>query len=89
MNLPPRSLKDYYRLITEPLSLKKLQKMVKGIYGRNNSGNTTEFKTWSAFEERAKMLWENAYFYNEEGSEIYHLAQDLEVSARTNPSYTW
>ncbi len=26
-----------------------------------------------------KLLWENAYYYNEEGSDIYELAQELEV----------
>ena len=80
INLPPRALKDYYRTVTDPLSLKKLQKLVKGIHGRGDSGSMSDFKTWAAFEERSKLLWTNAYFYNEEGSEIYSLAQDLEVS---------
>lgn len=67
-------------MITEPLSLKKLQKLVKGIQGRGDVGGVSQFKSWAAFEEKAKLLWENAYYYNEEGSEIYELAQDLEVS---------
>lgn len=80
INLPPRALKDYYRMISEPLSLRKLQKMVKGILSRTDTAGVSYFKSWAAFEEKAKLLWENAYFYNEEGSEIYELAQDLEVS---------
>ncbi|KAK0391957.1 hypothetical protein NLU13_1455 [Sarocladium strictum] len=78
INLPPRALKDYYRMISEPLSLRKLQKMVKGTLSRTDTPGVSYFKTWPAFEEKAKLLWENAYYYNEEGSEIYELAQDLE-----------
>ncbi|KAM0477871.1 hypothetical protein ACHAPX_005637 [Trichoderma viride] len=78
INLPPRALRDYYKVITDPLSLKKLQKSVKGVHGRNDATGVSDFKTWSAFEEKSKLLWTNAYFYNEEGSDIYVLAQELE-----------
>ncbi|KAF4898030.1 Chromatin structure-remodeling complex subunit rsc4 [Colletotrichum fructicola] len=77
VNLPPRALKDYYRVIKEPISIKKLQKSVKGVKGRNEATGTSEFKNWAAFEESASLLWKNACFYNEEGSEIYELAQEL------------
>ncbi|PHH91344.1 hypothetical protein CDD83_806 [Cordyceps sp. RAO-2017] len=77
-NLPPRSLRDYYRVVSDPLSLKKLQKMVKGVHGRGDNSGTSDFKSWGAFEEKSKLLWTNAYYYNEEGSEIYELAQELE-----------
>lgn len=66
----------------EPISLKKLQKSVKGVKGRNEATGTSEFKTWAAFEETASLLWKNAFFYNEEGSEIYELGQELEVRAK-------
>lgn len=79
MNLPPRALKDYYKMIQEPLSLKKLQKIVKGVQGRNDATGVSEFKNWAQFAEKAKLLWDNAYYYNEEGSDIYELAQELEV----------
>ncbi|KAG6009131.1 hypothetical protein E4U21_003200 [Claviceps maximensis] len=78
VNLPPRSLRDYYRVISDPLSLKKLQKEIFGVQGRGDPTGISDFKTWNALEERAKLLWSNAYFYNEEGSEIYDLAQELE-----------
>ncbi|OAA62119.1 Bromodomain protein [Cordyceps fumosorosea ARSEF 2679] len=78
VNLPPRALKDYYRIVTDPLSLKKLQKIVKGIQGRGELTGVSELKSWAAFEEKSKLLWTNAYFYNEEGSEIYSLAQELQ-----------
>jgi hypothetical protein len=77
--LPPRSLKDYYEIIAEPLSLKALQKQVRGQHGRNEATGVSDFKTWSQFEDQASLLWKNAYHYNEDGSEIFQLAQELEV----------
>ena len=69
VTLPPRTLKDYYQVIPNPMSLKKLQKLVKG----------SEFKSWAAFEEETSTIWKNAWHYNEDGSEISNLAKDLEV----------
>ncbi|PHH72504.1 hypothetical protein CDD82_5934 [Ophiocordyceps australis] len=82
-NLPPRSLKDYYKVIDDPMSLKKLQKMVKGIHGRNGATGVSVFKGWSAMAEKAKLLWTNAMYYNEEGSEIFELALELQVRRPT------
>lgn len=56
--------------------------MVKGVHGRHGPTGVSEFKSWGAFEEKSKLLWTNAYFYNEEGSEIYELGQELEASSR-------
>lgn len=39
----------------------------------------SHFKNWTAMEEKASLLWSNAFYYNEEGSEIYDLAQELKV----------
>ncbi|WYZ44233.1 hypothetical protein EsH8_VII_000669 [Colletotrichum jinshuiense] len=78
VNLPPRVLKDYYKVVKEPISIKKLQKTVKGVRGRNEATGTSEFKNWGVFEEASSLLWKNAFFYNEEGSEIYELAQELQ-----------
>lgn len=61
------------------MSLNRLQKMVKGIHGRNGSKGVTDLKTWAAFEENASLLWENAFYFNEEGSQIYKLAEELKV----------
>lgn len=74
-------------MITDPMSLKKLQKAVKGKHGRNDATGISEFKSWTAFEEKSKLLWTNAYYYNEEGSDIYVLAQDLEVGFDIYPSF--
>ncbi|KXH48342.1 hypothetical protein CSIM01_10289 [Colletotrichum simmondsii] len=78
INLPPRVLKDYYRVVKDPMSLRKLQKATKGIHGRNEATGVTDFKNWAAFEEAASLLWDNAKYYNEEGSEIYELARELQ-----------
>lgn len=77
INLPPRSFKDYFAVITSPLSLKGLQKLVKGIHGRQAATGISDFKSWAAFEEKASLLWTNAHFYNEDGSEIHTLATEL------------
>jgi hypothetical protein len=77
--LPARTYKDYFAVITSPLSLKGLQKLVKGIHGRQPATGVSDFKSWAAFEEKASLLWTNAHFYNEEGSVIHSLATELKV----------
>lgn len=59
--------------------MKKLQKLVKGIRSRSDRSGVSEFKSWAAFEEKTSLLWENAYFYNEENSPIANMAKELEV----------
>ena len=80
--LPPRTLRDYYEVIAEPLSLKALQKQVRGQHGRLEATWVSDFKGWAAFEDQASLIWKNAYHYNEDGSDISTLAQELEVSLR-------
>jgi hypothetical protein len=79
VSLPPRNLKDYYQIISHPVSLKGLQKHVRGIHGRNGSTGVSDFKSWKALEEEAELIWHNAWHYNEDGSDIAVLAKDLEV----------
>ncbi|KAI0804387.1 hypothetical protein GGR55DRAFT_698736 [Xylaria sp. FL0064] len=76
--LPPRTLRDYYEVIAEPLSLKALQKQVRGQHGRSEATWVSDFKSWAAFEDQASLIWKNAYHYNEDGSEIFTMAQELE-----------
>ncbi|ESZ99018.1 hypothetical protein SBOR_0552 [Sclerotinia borealis F-4128] len=78
VTLPPRSLKDYYQVIPNPHCLKDLQKRVKGTHGKSSTG-VSDFKSWAALEEDASLIWKNAYHYNEDGSEIFVLAKDLET----------
>jgi hypothetical protein len=72
-------LKDYYQVIPHPVSLKGLQKLVRGVHGRNEPTGVSEFKTWKSFEEEVECIWRNAWHYNEDGSDISILAKDLEV----------
>ncbi|KAI0598984.1 Bromodomain-containing protein [Biscogniauxia sp. FL1348] len=83
--LPPRSLKDYYEIIAEPLSLKALQKQVRGQHGRSEATYVSDFKAWAAFEDQASLIWKNAYHYNEDGSEISLMAQELEEAKHHVP----
>ncbi|KAK0734235.1 hypothetical protein B0T26DRAFT_61084 [Lasiosphaeria miniovina] len=77
VHLPSRNYKDYFAVITSPLSLKGLQKLVKGIHGRQAATGVSDFKGWAAFEEKVSLLWTNAHYFNEEGSAIYNLATEL------------
>lgn len=86
--LPPRTLRDYYEVIAEPLSLKKLQKQVRGQHGRSEATYVSDFKGWVAFEDQASLIWKNAYHYNEDGSDIFAMAQELEVSTKMLPIHT-
>lgn len=78
-NLPPRTLTDYYQIIRYPQSLKGIQKRVRGIHGRNPATGITDFQSWDAFEQEMRYIWRNAREYNEDGSEIFELAGELEV----------
>ena len=77
--MPSRKLEDYYRYIKYPVSLKKVRKRVDGEHGRNEHTGVTDFKSWDAFEEEISFIWRNAKDYNEDGSEMYELAGQLEV----------
>ena len=79
MNLPNRALRDYYQLIKEPVSLQRVHKRVRGIQGRGDPTDITEYKSWDAFEKIVSMIWKNARTYNEDGSELYNVSIELEV----------
>jgi len=81
VQLPSRKeLSDYYDVIPNPIDLKSLRKRVKGVHGKQAATGISEFKTWAAFEEEASYLWRNAFHYNEDGSDIFLLAKELQVS---------
>jgi hypothetical protein len=78
---PDRNLyRDYYEVIHHPVSLRSIQKKVRGTDGRKKGTKMTAFPTWLSFEEEVSYLWRNAREYNEDGSEICVLAGVLEVS---------
>lgn len=81
VHLPSRKLEDYYKIIRHPVSLKSVQKRTHGIHGRKDPATgPTDFKSWDAFEEEVSFIWRNAREYNEDGSEMYNLAGEFEVS---------
>ncbi|CAO2656912.1 Nn.00g057150.m01.CDS01 [Neocucurbitaria sp. VM-36] len=77
-NLPSRSLKDYYQLIKDPMSLSAVHKKVRGVVGREAPTGNTLLKSWDAFENAMSLIWTNARIYNEDGSDIYNLSLELE-----------
>ena len=82
VNLPPRNLADYYQVIKYPTSLKGLQRRVRGVQGRGPPTWVSEFKSWDSFSKEASYIWQNAREYNEDGSEIFDLAGELEEAFR-------
>ncbi|KAI9880143.1 MAG: hypothetical protein M1830_005172 [Pleopsidium flavum] len=82
LNLPPRQLTDYYRLIKHPVSLKSAQKKVRGIRGRDKPTGVSFFRNWQAFEDEVSFIWRNARDYNEDGSDISKLAGQVETFFR-------
>jgi hypothetical protein len=81
IKLPTRDeLEDYYKVIPNPIDLTMLRKRVKGVRGKQAATGISEFKSWAAFEEASSYLWRNAFLYNEDGSDIFVLAKELQVS---------
>ncbi|KAJ5139116.1 Bromodomain [Penicillium bovifimosum] len=76
---PDRNLyRDYYEIIQHPVSLRSIQKRVRGTDSRKNTSRTTAYPTWQSFEEEVSYIWRNARDYNEDDSEIAILAGVLE-----------
>ncbi|KAJ5728561.1 uncharacterized protein N7483_003069 [Penicillium malachiteum] len=76
---PDRALyRDYYEIIQYPVSLRSIQKKVRGTDGRKKGTGMTAFPTWQSFADEVSYLWRNAREYNEDGSEIAALAGVME-----------
>ncbi|KAL8680353.1 MAG: hypothetical protein Q9186_003474 [Xanthomendoza sp. 1 TL-2023] len=78
ITLPSRELREYYRVIKRPVSLKSVQKAVQGVRGREKPTGVSNFKSWATFEEEISCIWKNAYHYNEDESDISKAARSLE-----------
>lgn len=63
------------------MSLKSLAKLVQGIRGRDPAPvpPSSLFKSWDSFENEVSYIWKNAAEYNEDGSAIVELAEELRV----------
>lgn len=62
------------------MSLKKMWRAIQGMQGRGGATGVSLYKSWATMEQEANLLWTNAQYYNEEGSEIYELAGELKVN---------
>lgn len=83
---PDRNLyKEYYDVIQHPVSLRSLQRQVRGREGRKPHSEKTAFPTWQSFIDEVSYVWRNAREFNEEGSEIVELAGIVEVRMPTPP----
>lgn len=80
IKLPDRKLRDYYQVIPHPVSFNTLRKHIRGSHTRSETIGISDFKSWDAFEEEVSSIWKNAKHYNEDGSAISALADNLEVS---------
>ena len=78
LQLPSRSLKDYYHTIKTPESLHGLKKKAVGKQGHAEPTGISLMKSWADFENQVSLIWRNARQYNEDGSEISVLAGQLE-----------
>ncbi|GAM85380.1 hypothetical protein ANO11243_033870 [Dothideomycetidae sp. 11243] len=79
VNLPSRSLTDYYHLIKKPMCLRMIAKRARGQHGRDAATGITDLKTWDAFEDEVSLIWKNCHEYNEDGSEMFELATKFKV----------
>lgn len=80
IDLPSKvDYEDYYKVIARPVSLKTLKKGVRGVKGKNAATGKSLYETWTAFEKEASFIWENAFKYNEDGSDISVLALEFKV----------
>jgi Bromodomain len=61
--------------------LRSIQKKVRGQKGREKASGHSLFTSWHDLEDDMTLIWNNARQYNEEGSEIYAAAGELEVCA--------
>ena len=67
-----RQYPEYYKIIARPTALADIRK----------SAEKSRYGTWDAFFEEVRLIWKNAKEFNEEDSEIYRYAEELEVCLR-------
>jgi ATP-dependent helicase STH1/SNF2 len=71
IKLVPKNLyPDYYIVITNPIAMEQIQKKI----------NKHEYQTLKEFVADIRLLFNNARTYNEDGSQLYIDANNIEVS---------
>jgi ATP-dependent helicase STH1/SNF2 len=67
--VPKKDYPDYYKMIKKPTSIADVRAMVE----------TDVVQDWDALAREVRLIWDNAKEYNVEGSDIYTMAEKLEV----------
>ncbi|KAI9828926.1 MAG: hypothetical protein M1826_005849 [Phylliscum demangeonii] len=70
LDLPPAVLVDYYRTIERPMSLNMVLDRIRA---------STPALVWDELEADMSLIWNNAFQYNQDESEIFRLAGRLEA----------
>lgn len=86
VTMPSRKLTEYYSIIKDPTSINKVMQKVRGFQERGKYSGVSDFRTWDAFANEVARIWHNARLFNEDGSEIYALSEELEVFLQTRGS---
>ncbi|KIW23528.1 uncharacterized protein PV07_11720 [Cladophialophora immunda] len=60
---------DYYKLVKKPTSISDVRALVE----------KDAIQDWDALAKEVRLIWDNAKDYNQEGSDIYLMAEKLEV----------
>ncbi|KAH0785269.1 Bromodomain containing protein [Histomonas meleagridis] len=60
---------DYLTIVQRPMDLTTIRKKL----------NNNEYKSYENWAEDVNQVWENAMIYNNEGTLIYVMAQDMEL----------
>lgn len=61
---------DYYKVIKKPTSISDVRALVE----------SDAIPDWDTLAKEVRLIWDNAKEYNQEGSDIYIMAEKLEVS---------
>ena len=69
--VPKKDYPDYYKLIKKPTSISDARALVE----------KDSIQDWDALAKEVRLIWKNAKEYNQEGSDIYIMAEKLEVNA--------
>jgi Bromodomain len=66
---PSKKIPGYYAVIKQPTSISDVKRMVeKG-----------KLKDWNTFAAEVRLIWDNCKTFNEDDSDIYAIAEELEV----------
>lgn len=68
--VPKKDYPDYYKIISKPTSISDIKTLARKDL----------IQDWDALAREVRFIWENAKEYNTEDSDIYAMAEKLEVS---------